>query len=413
MEGFDIYKLLTADDYYTVEDLRYNQKLGFLLSKDSLSQLFKDKERLIEENFKYIEPLPLKKFNSKFIFYVNCNYLLTNQKQYLATLVDDLQQNQEDLFSRNIEDILLSRVFSEIEGSLNVENVPTTHKRIKEIYQKKQLTDKNDVIIKNMLNAMTFIVNERPEFNKQNLYKLYCLLSKDCLDEEDRLKDGAYYRDDAVTIGGFDGADADIIDQCMDSLFAFANDPESIKKHNELLPHICHYYILYVHPYFDYNGRTARMVSFWLNYVLKINEAPLFMSEAINDNKKAYYSAIVNTRITNNDLTYFLGYVLETSIKYSLLYKNLENVKQTLAQTGNFLSSTEWSYLKKIISHNNDVYFNYKQFLEYTHSSMSKVGALKILNNFANYGILEKATNKKKESIFKVNKDMIIYKFSN
>ena len=91
----------------------------------------------------------------------------------------------------------------------------------------------------------------------------------------------------------------------------------------------------------------------------------MFISEAINDNKKDYYRAIINTRLTHNDLTYFLGYILETATKYSLLYKNLESIKDQLSKKGDTLTSTEMGYLKKIIVHNPEGYFNYKAFLEY------------------------------------------------
>ena len=151
--------------------------------------------------------------------------------------------NQKTLFARNMDDILMSRVFSEVEGTLNVENVPTTHKRVKEVYQKKNLTDKNDIIIKNMLEAMHFIVKEEPAFNKDNLLKLYNILSFNCLDDEDKLKEGAYYRDDGVLIGGFEGAPDSMIEECMDTLFAFVDNTENVKKYGALLPHICHYYI--------------------------------------------------------------------------------------------------------------------------------------------------------------------------
>ena len=411
MEKKDCLKLIFGTEYYTIDDLRYNQKLGFLFSKDELAQFLKQKETLIEEKNELIENLPLKTFNSRYCFYVNGKYLLDNYIQYLTTFVEDLKLNQKTLFERNADDIIMSRAFSEIEGTLNVENVPTTHKKVKDIYEKKTLTDKNDIIVKNMIDAMKFIVKEKPSFNKENLLKLYNILSFHCLDDEDKLKDGAYYRDDYVSIGGFEGAPHSMIEECMDSLFAFVNNPENLKKHEALLPHICHYYILYIHPYFDYNGRTARMVSFWLNYIFNINDAPLFISEAINDNKKDYYRAITNTRNTCNDLTYFLGYILETAIQYSLVYKNLEEVKEKLSKTGDTLTSTEWGYLKKIMIHNSTGYFNYKNFLEYIHSQMSKPGALKILNGLADYDILEKGTNKKKESIYKVNPEVLTYKF--
>ena len=411
MEKKDYLKLIFGPEYYTIDDLRYNQKLGFLFSKDELAQFLKEKEYLIEENNEDIEKLPLKTFNSKYCFYIKGNYLLSNYFQYLSTFVEDFKANQKTLFVRNADDIMMSRAFSEIEGTLNVENVPTTHKRVKDIYQKKTLTDKNDIIVKNMIDAMQFIVKEKPSFDKENLLKLYNILSFNCLDDEDKLKEGTYYRDEGVLVGGFEGAPDSMIEECMDSLFTFVNNSENVKKYGALLPHICHYYILYIHPYFDYNGRTARMVSFWLNYIFDINDAPLFMSEAINDNKKEYYRAITNTRNTYNDLTYFLGYILETAIKYSLVYKNLEEVKEKLSKTGDTLTSTEWGYLKKIIIHNSTGYFTYKDFFEYIHSTMTKQGGLKILNAFVEYNLLIKDINKKKEAIYKVNPEILTYKF--
>ena len=54
---------------------------------------------------------------------------------------------------------------------------------------------------------------------------------------------------------------------------------------------------------------------------------------------------------------------------------------------------------------------NYKTFLEYIHSKMSKPGALKILNGLADYDILIKDVNKKKENIYKVNPEFLTYKF--
>ena len=59
-------------------------------------------------------------------------------------------------------------------------------------------------------------------------------------------------------------------------------------------------------------------MSFWLACLNNLVAAPFFISEAINEDKRAYYDAVSNTRDTNNDLTYFLGYIFETSTKFSL-----------------------------------------------------------------------------------------------
>ncbi len=403
--------LIVGEKYHTINDLRYNQKIGIMLSKGEFDEFLSIKDQLVKEKFEFIKSLPLKTFNSSHCFYVKALYLLQAQNEYFRMLSSDYELNQTSLFDRNIQDMLTSRLFSEIEGTLNIENIPTTHRHIVEVSKNENLTEKNDIIVKNMLNAIQFIVDEKPAFNKENLRVLYNILSKDCLPEKLCVKDGAYYRDDKVYIGAFEGAPVEMIDECMDSLFAFANDLESIKAHGEFLPYICHYYILYVHPYFDYNGRTARMVSFWLNYINNILYAPYFMSEAINENKNDYYRAITDTRNTNNDLTYFLGYILETSIKYGFVYKNLEEMKNILSKTGDTLTSTEWVYVKKILVHNPENFFNYKMFLNYIHATMTRQGALKILNNLNSYGILEKNTNKKGDIIFRFNQEFITYKY--
>lgn len=411
MEKEKVQHLLMNKDYYSVDDLRYNQKIGVLFSKDEFKEFLKIKDRFVEENFEFVKKLPLKTFNSKHCFFVEGLYLLSVYSEYKRIHISDFELNHSWLFDRNMEDMLKSRLFSEIEGTLNVENIPTTHNRILKVSKMKNPTEENDIIIKNMFDAVDFIIKYKPEFNKENLLKLYNILSKNSLPEDKKLKTGWYYRHDKVYVGKYEGADYTIIDECMNSLFEFANDEKSIKEYDNLLPYICHYYILYIHPYFDYNGRTARMVSFWLNYINDIAIAPYFMSEAINDSKSDYYKALTDTRETNNDLTYFLGYILETSIKYSFVYKNLEEIKKELMKSGETLSSAEWVYIKKIIIHNSEDFFNYKMFLSYLGSDMTKQGALKILNKFTDYGILNKSKNRRNETIFKMNQNMITYKY--
>ena len=421
MDSLIVLKMIMDKQYYSIKDLRFNRKLGIMFSKEELSEFLAIKDELVDDTsdiekkcnlddqIDFLVKLPLKTFNSRHCFYVNSNYLLSTHIEYMQIHIDDIDLHQSSLFDRNLEDMLKSRLFSEVEGSLRIENVPTTHKRIVEISKQENLTDKNDIIVKNMLNAVSFIVSEKPKFSKDNLKKLYQILSKDCLADNLCLKEDAYYRDDDVYIDKYEGADWHIVDECMDTMFAFANDEENIKKHGIFLPYICHYYILYVHPYFDYNGRTARMVSFWLNYINNIIVAPYFISEAINESKGDYYRALVNTRDTNNDLTYFLGYILETSIKYSFVYKNLEEIRKELSKTGDSLSPAEWVYVKKILIHNTENYFNYKEFLGYINATMTRQGALKILNNLTEYEILENTQNRKGDTIFRLNPNYITY----
>ena len=194
---------------------------------------------------------------------------------------------------------------------MQIENVPTTRTKLEQIRKGFIPQNKNEIIAHNMLAAIDFI-KTKPTFDKENLHKLYTILSQDCLEENQELH-GKYYRDSEVYIDKYEGCPVEKIDDCMNSLFNFVekyiNDDEGYVN-NDMLPHICHYYILYVHPYFDYNGRTARMVSLWISILSESVEiAPLFISEAINDNRRKYYDALRETRDMDNDLTYFLIYI--------------------------------------------------------------------------------------------------------
>ncbi len=406
-----VISLISNDSYYTIEDLRYNRKKGILLSKDEYNEFLEFKDDLVQES-EYFKKLPLKTFNSRHCFFVNGKYLDFLKKEYLNMILTDEKENNSLIIDRNFDNILMANLYSEIEGTLSIENVSTTRKQIMEVHKKEVVTDQNEIIIKNMINAFRFIIDDKPQFSKENLLKLYNILSYKSLPDDLKIKKGQYYRDDKVFVGNFEGADYKIINECMDSLFEFVNNNSNIKEYNILLPFICQYYILYVHPYFDYNGRTARMVSFWLNYIYNIQYGAYFMSEAINNQKNKYYKAIVNTRTTNNDLTYFLGYILETSIQYILLYKNLENIKNMLLEIGDSITNTELNYLKKIIVHRPKDYFNYKMFIEYTNVVMTRQGALKILNKLVNYQVLEKTLNKKGETVFRINQEFISYTYN-
>ena len=409
MNKNDVLKIISNTEYLSVTDLRYNQKKGFLFSKEKFNLFLKTKDELISEHNELFINIPLKSFSTNYIFYVDSLYLKKYFSEYIRILSSDYEYNHSNLFNRHIDEIIKSYLFSEIEGTLNIENVPTTHKRIAELYKTDEVKDQNDIIVKNMFKAIQFIVTDKPEFTKENLFILYKILTNNCLTPECAIKPGNYYRDDKVYIANHEGAPVDNIDECMNSLFDLVNNSKKGTIPEDILPHICHYYILYIHPYFDFNGRTARVVAFWLSYIRHISTSPLFISEAINETKHEYYDAIENSRNTNNDLTYFLGYIFKTSIKYSLIYKNLEEMKLYFDNKGDYLTTTEWVYVKKILIHNSLNYFHYKQFLKYINCSMSKQGATKFLNKFAKYKILNKQKNTKGEVIYKVNESFITY----
>ena len=127
---------------------------------------------------------------------------------------------------------------------------------------------------------------------------------------------------------------------------------------------------------------------------------------------KSRTGGIVARLMSRTDLEFIGAQVLAFTPEFAEAYaSNLEEMKKILSKTGDSLTSTEWVYVKKILVHNAENYFNYKMFLTYINTTMTRQGALKILNNLNSYGILEKTTNKKGDTIFKFNQEFITYKY--
>ncbi len=401
----EIFQQMLNGKYYSPRELQYDTKAGLFLSPYEYHQYLEFVNEIKSED---IIELDLLSFNKQKLHIINSVELSTMVSNYLDIVAKDIESTKSFLSTRNADEITLSRIYSEIEGTLNIESVPTTRKVIEELNTgKKDPSNLNEQIIYNMLVSIQF-VNSMPDFNADNLYHLYQLLSDGCLDEEDCLLNGYYYRHDGVEVGGYKGCPVDKIEECMDSLFAFINSNLKNPYLKNFLPHIAHYYIAYVHPYFDYNGRTARMVSYWVSLLTNSKHLPPIISEAINQTKKKYYDSLSNTRNSFNDLSYFLLYIYEISITYFLTYKNIEEIENVLKEKDVSLSMLEKNYLKKILISQKGK-FDHEDFTKWININMSKQGSLKILNSFEKYGILESSISSSKKKLFKIKQNILKY----
>lgn len=409
MDYKELYKEQLNRHYCTASELQFSNIYNYHLSPNELADFYDYVDEHGSEFSDLFENLPLKSFNSKKIYFSKCREFLLLAHTFLDLLREDLDESEEFLAIRNMPEVIKSRIYSEVEGTLNIESVPTTRRRFEElIYKNEKPKNANDRIIKNMANAIEYVF-KRPDFTKENLRHLYDLLSDGCLDYEDRLMDGDYYRNDQVFIDGYEGCPADKIEECMNSLFDFVN--ENFTKNNItgfMLPHIAHYYVLYIHPYFDYNGRTARMVSLWIYFLINSDSYPPFISDAINQTKGKYYSALSESRNAHNDITYFLLYIFDVSILYFLTYKNIENIETVLKEKGVVISNTDKDYIKRILVSAKGP-FSYMDFTSWNRIQISKQGAFKILNRFVEYGILKEVETTSNKKLFEVNKEMIVY----
>ncbi|MEI7463197.1 MAG: Fic family protein [Candidatus Taylorbacteria bacterium] len=75
---------------------------------------------------------------------------------------------------------------------------------------------------------------------------------------------------------------------------------------------ILHFWLAYLHPFVDGNGRTARAVFYW--YLLKKEYwlvQYLSISRAIIQSRKKYDNAFIHSESDDNDLTYFISHMAD------------------------------------------------------------------------------------------------------
>lgn len=411
MDYEKIFKSMMEEKYLLSKELIYDINVGIHLSPFDYQKLLDYKGQLLKNGSKELTQIDLKVFNNGPLFFAEAKELslLINEYQKLSS--ECSVKNDSSVFNRNAHELFLSLIYSEVEGSLNIESVPTTRKAVDDLAkEKREPKTHNEQTIKNMLFGIDF-VNKKPDFNEENLYKLYNILSYKCLDEEDKLLEGNIYRHDTVEVGIYKGCPVSQIKECMDSLFTLVNRN---LKHSTLtgyLPYIAHYYIAYIHPYFDYNGRTARMVSYWLSLLVDDEYLPPAISEAINQTKNQYYNALSETRDANNDLTYFFIYLFKIANLYFVTYRNIEEINQDLLNKNIILSHTMKAYFKKILISSKGK-FTHNEFTTWINIRMSKQGALKILNDFEEYNLLITTISKSGNKLFEVNPEVIRYKIT-
>lgn len=187
----------------------------------------------------------------------------------------------------------------------------------------------------NLYHGYNYILKNE-DINKESLKKLYGILSKDLLEYSDLKRMGEYYRTDTVYIlkgGRLDlepdtGIDSDKIDEFMESYFKFLNQNFDGEITDEYIKsQILHFYFVYIHPYFDVNGRTSRTVAMW--YLLNKKAYPyIIFNRGINFKGREYDRVIEDVK-KFNDLSYFLTYMLETV----MLELEKEYVMQNIANT--------------------------------------------------------------------------------
>lgn len=256
----------------------------------------------------FYTPLPLTDFNGKNLVYLkNVTQVHLSAAKVLLT-----PQSSTQLYGRKAME-------EEILSTFTIEQINTSRDSVRKILSGYAPTNESENRIYGMKKGLEFIGDLQHTINEESIHHLYDLTIGPFLPEEDPLLPSHKYRHDSVYIVGdkveHTGLPWQMLPEYMGHLVDFINQESSV---NDLLKAaLIHFYIAYLHPWFDGNGRMARLIHLWYLVQQRYSSA-LFvpLSKYVEKSRRGYYNAYTlteqNARLSGiMDVTPFLVYFIE------------------------------------------------------------------------------------------------------
>lgn len=189
---------------------------------------------------------------------------------------------------------------SVIEGAFN-----SREQAAEFIRRNKQPRNKSEQMVKNNYDALTCVLEHlEDEINEETILQIARIVTRSGAEVQ-----VTGYRDGAVYVTGREGVvytppQADAVPEMMRLLVEFIQKSE---LHPLLKACIAHFYFVYVHPFGDGNGRTARALSYMMLLQAGYDFFRYFsISGVVAEERGKYYRSMRNVEDSDGDMTYFI-----------------------------------------------------------------------------------------------------------
>lgn len=287
--------------------------------------------------------------NNKPFFYFTDQ--VTPLKLELETLVNSLNYMHSKTFTKKVLFPYEVKFNNAIETyNDDIELISNT------IHNKKNITTEKERRIINLYRGYQYILKNNITINQENLKHLYTILSNGLISDEDKKNMGNYYRNgkNMITSPYLDKPDFECFDfqklhQYMDSLFTFINKDNNFNLLTDyyIKSQIIHFYFVYLHPYFDINGRTSRTTSMW--YLLNNEAYPYIIFNRCVMLHRNKYCIAIEEAIKYRNLTFFINYMQQRVLEELEKEYFIDSIN---ASNNNSLSNIDIQTLQYIISFN-------------------------------------------------------------
>lgn len=277
-------------------------------------------------------------------FYVNVPVLMSLNNEVLknSSKITGLISKLPDFV---IEPYFQKLIVNEAQSNNEIEGVRSTKKELSEVLSR--LDEPKSKRFKGMMKTYLHIEGIKPFQTVEDFRKLYDDLVADEIDKKND-PDGNLFRAGYVEVN--DGANVthiglsseDKIIRALENLINYLSSNE----HPELYRYmVAHYYYEYIHPFYDGNGRTGRLlVCSYLSRYLERYSGITF-SYAINKNKQKYYKALeeIPNPMNKGEMTFYLIDMLELLVDGQRdIIDDLELNLIKMEKINEFFTGSQW-----------------------------------------------------------------------
>lgn len=409
--GTELFNKYIVDRYVTKQKFRYIMVDPHLVSSGWDHILNERKKRAIKLNL-----VDEHKENWWYVQTPSIEQLLDMIEKAASKEIQNVVQHVTDWDEKVIELLIDEAYYSSV-----IEGAVSTRKRAGDMIKNHlKPRDYSEQMIMNNHNAMDYIINNLDKPISEEIFlKLHKIITDGTLEKENITEK---YRDDWVGVQDLSTGETVYsapkyteVQWMMDNLFEFANS-DTPEINPIIKASIIHFYIVYVHPFFDGNGRTSR--AFMVFYLLKQKcyfFRYLSISKAIKDKKVQYYKSILDCEENATDVTYFIenqlylmGHRATELLKDLVMEISVKTFNKWLEVNALYLSERQIRQLKSLWRSDKKI-ITIKDYIK--KAKVSYETARSDLNELYVLDILERI-KVKKQFVYRLNAEEITKRFA-
>lgn len=300
----------TQESYKSPEEIKYRlEKVGVPASnwQDTKNKIIK---------FRKVGAIPLflTTIDKKFWFYpADCIVKKAHEIEKLGLALYE-KINKESAFA---SDFLINATIEEAITSAIYEGANSTRAKAKELIEKQTPPKNKDewMLLNNYKALMWIKENHNAPVSENFINEIHAIVTKNTLTEDD-INFSGKHRDDKVFVTSgneikHEGVEHTKLEDVIREAINLAT--KSPRYFPSLLKGILlHYFVSYIHPYFDGNGRTARTLFYYkaIKNDLKFVEL-LSVSAYLKNHGKQYEKSFEKVVQNELDITYFIDFNLD------------------------------------------------------------------------------------------------------